>query len=175
MHGPYHSRQNRSISWWLHVDSLTPFVTRSSAAMILTVCDVQLGGMIWNAIAYIVEGNCNTVKFIDGLAQNCSNSSALAMELLQSCTKPSIYWYHKLHCTDSSRKLTSLWPHKRHPISRPDGRTMGCLLEGFGRKLIALYVTVFVFHQNNSVCKSWNICHNCNERKLGLSCWENLG
>ena len=27
---------------------------------------------------------------IDGLVQDCSNSSALAMELLQSCTKPSI-------------------------------------------------------------------------------------
>ena len=26
---------------------------------------------------------------IDGLVQDCSNSSALAMELLQSCTKPS--------------------------------------------------------------------------------------
>ena len=29
-------------------------------------------------------------QYIDGLAQDCSNSSALAMELLQSCTKPSI-------------------------------------------------------------------------------------
>ena len=28
--------------------------------------------------------------YIDGLVQSCSNSSALAMELLQSCTKPSI-------------------------------------------------------------------------------------
>ena len=28
---------------------------------------------------------------IDGLVQNCNNYSALAMELLQSCTKPSIY------------------------------------------------------------------------------------
>ena len=28
---------------------------------------------------------------IDGLVQDCSNSSALAMELLQSCTKPSIF------------------------------------------------------------------------------------
>ena len=27
---------------------------------------------------------------IDGLVQDCSNSSALAMELLQSCTKPLI-------------------------------------------------------------------------------------
>ena len=28
---------------------------------------------------------------IDGLVLDCSNSSALAMEFLQSCTKPSIY------------------------------------------------------------------------------------
>ena len=28
---------------------------------------------------------------IDDLVQDCSNSSALAMELLQSCTKPSIW------------------------------------------------------------------------------------
>ena len=31
---------------------------------------------------------------IDGLVQDCSNSSALAMELLQSCTKPLI-WHYK--------------------------------------------------------------------------------
>ena len=28
--------------------------------------------------------------YVDGLVQDCSNSSALAVELLQSCTKPSI-------------------------------------------------------------------------------------
>ena len=32
-----------------------------------------------------------TVLDIDGLVQDCSISSALAMEMLQSCTKPSIY------------------------------------------------------------------------------------
>ena len=31
---------------------------------------------------------------IDGLVQDCSNSIANALELLQSCTKPSI-WYCK--------------------------------------------------------------------------------
>ena len=30
-------------------------------------------------------------KYIDGLVQDCSNSSALAIELLQPCTKPYIY------------------------------------------------------------------------------------
>ena len=33
---------------------------------------------------------------IDGLVQDCSNSSALAMELLQSCTNPLI-WFTLLH------------------------------------------------------------------------------
>ena len=28
---------------------------------------------------------------MDGLAQGCSNSSVIAMELLQSCAKPAIY------------------------------------------------------------------------------------
>ena len=31
--------------------------------------------------------------YIDGLAQDCSNSIANALELLQSCTKPSICLY----------------------------------------------------------------------------------
>ena len=30
------------------------------------------------------------IQHIDGLVQDCGNSSALAMELLQSCTKPSL-------------------------------------------------------------------------------------
>ena len=29
--------------------------------------------------------------YIDGLVQDCSNSIANALELVQSCTKPSIY------------------------------------------------------------------------------------
>ena len=29
--------------------------------------------------------------YLDGLVQDCSNSIAKALELLQSCTKPSIY------------------------------------------------------------------------------------
>ena len=32
------------------------------------------------------------MNLIDGLVHDCSISSALAMELLQSCTKPSIFW-----------------------------------------------------------------------------------
>ena len=40
------------------------------------------------------------VLYIDGLVQDCNNSIVNALELLQSCTKPSISWY----CIQS-------WPH----------------------------------------------------------------
>ena len=36
----------------------------------------------------------NSMVYIKGLGQDCSNSSELAMELLQSCIKPSIYQLH---------------------------------------------------------------------------------
>ena len=38
-------------------------------------------------------GRCISMNplYIDGLLHNCSNSSALAIELLQSYTKPSMY------------------------------------------------------------------------------------
>ena len=36
-------------------------------------------------------------EHIDGLAQDCSNSSALSMALLQFCTKPST-WSHRIYC-----------------------------------------------------------------------------
>ena len=32
--------------------------------------------------------------YFDGLVQECSNSIANALELLQSCTKPSIHVFH---------------------------------------------------------------------------------
>ena len=35
--------------------------------------------------------SCISIHHIDGLAQDCSNSIALAMQLLQSCTKPSMF------------------------------------------------------------------------------------
>ena len=47
------------------------------------------------------------VLHIEGLAQDCSNSIANALELLQSCTKPSICImlkpYHLIQVTDFSR------------------------------------------------------------------------
>ena len=38
-----------------------------------------------------IHASWDTQHYIDGLVQDGSNSSALAIELLQSCTKPSIW------------------------------------------------------------------------------------
>ena len=50
-------------------------------------------------ITYIISYIATQVH-VDGLAQDCSISSALAMEILQFCTKPSMFSLHsrsKLH------------------------------------------------------------------------------
>ena len=41
----------------------------------------------YNEDLFPVHKHC----YFDGLEQDCSNSIALAMELLQSCPKPTIY------------------------------------------------------------------------------------
>ena len=44
-----------------------------------------------NILRNVYSGQQITRSWINGLTQDCSNSSALAVELLQSCTKPSIW------------------------------------------------------------------------------------
>ena len=41
-----------------------------------------------------IKGKTLQVKYIDGLVQDCNNSSALEMELLQSCANP--FYIHKI-------------------------------------------------------------------------------
>ena len=47
-------------------------------------------------------------------------------------------WYCIDHCSDWGRVLITVWTHKRHPIARPNGWAMGCILWRFGRKLTVL-------------------------------------
>ena len=78
---------------------------------------------------------------LDGLVQNCSNSIANALELLQSCTKPSIWsliqsntvlmrsnitGYSVQHCSDSSSTEIRVYTHKGHHIARPHWGAMEC-------------------------------------------------
>ena len=74
----------------VNATTTVPFFFFSTSTRSNRVCDV-----LWLADPHWPSGDSGRMNssggaYIDGLAQDCSNSSALAMELLQSCTKPSI-------------------------------------------------------------------------------------
>ena len=52
----------------------------------------------------------NLLLIIDGLVQYCSNSSALALELLQSCTKPSTCTFAQMHWVLLGKSLMKWTP-----------------------------------------------------------------
>ena len=47
--------------------------------------------MLWLCRDYFASLDYTSSVYIDGLAQDCSNSITNALELLQFCSKPSIY------------------------------------------------------------------------------------
>ena len=88
-----------------------------------------------------------TVEYNDGLVQDCSISSALAMEILQSCNKPSISWsmmtYYIERHIDQHRIQMRLWTHKTQPISHPHGwARVWFWRKSLGYKEISLYFEV---------------------------------
>ena len=60
------------------------------------------------------------------------------IQLSAVITRSNLSRYYIRHCDNSGRKWVRFENHNRHPIPRPHGRAMGCLLWGFRRKLTAL-------------------------------------
>ena len=100
------------------------------------------------------------VKYIDGLVQDCSNSSPSEIELLQSCAEPSLY-IHKIcnkyistHCILDVGKLVIIascnsfdiiWGHRFETVKLPvflsvDSNQHICTLAGsFARDHLSDY------------------------------------
>ena len=55
------------------------------------------------------------------------------------------FWYCIHRYNDWGRVWITVWTHKMHPISCPDGRAMGCILWGLKRTLTALQCHIYVF------------------------------
>ena len=75
-------------------DTLAPRITKSPAAMVLYKQDKQVLVFWMEKFQLPEHSQCSEIRQvtnIDGLVQDCSNSIANALELLQSCTKPSNY------------------------------------------------------------------------------------
>ena len=56
-------------------------------------CEILLPSVDVLAFSFVIYIYMFIYIYIDGLVQDCSNSIANELELLQSCTKPSIYIY----------------------------------------------------------------------------------
>ena len=77
------------------------------------------------------------MKYIVSLVQGCSNSIANGLELLQSCTKPSIWnrtQYWKQQCNDKGRTRTRIWTPKKMLHTVCWEQALGCLIWGNGEK-----------------------------------------
>ena len=79
------------IVWWLQVQH-TDQTKNSQKAHHSSPSRVSYGVSFVSVWRKIVSQSSSTVGAIEGLMPDCSNSSALALELLQACTKPSLYW-----------------------------------------------------------------------------------
>ena len=77
---------------------------------------------------------CRWRDDIDGLSQHCNISSALAMRILQSCTKPSTWdWLNWWGPSSMTLVHQTMWymtitSHERHDIS--NHQPLDCLLKG---------------------------------------------
>ena len=82
--------------------------------------DIYTGVIKWICVRIMFIHKAKKEAYIDGLVQDCSSSSALTMELLQSGTKPLISTCYNLG------KLTTI----RHcDMSFPDTQNMKYLLD----------------------------------------------
>ena len=101
-----------------------------------------------------VLGEIFPVSHINGLVQDCSISSALAMEILQPCSKPSIYSTPQELCTQCAFvlvwsklispiffRVTSLALGQSYVCSNVYWQSMGCYL---WIQVRSLFLTVFI-------------------------------
>ena len=137
----------------MQTDSLFIFWWVYSVTELLFSCWI----FIYLSLSIFTRSSMNTLgpgeAYIDGLVEDCSNSSALAMELLQSCTKPSIRIRNICHHFSGY----GLWPVRRHAITCNDFKLLSVLTPALFTKLSETWVKMQVLIQENvfenSLCK----------------------
>ena len=97
---------------------------------------------ILNPVYYHIYGILNPVNYhmycilnpvyyhIDGLVQDCSNSIANTLQLLQSCTKPSIYGTYWTMCTIMRGILNPVYCHIWYTEPCYDGLQLYHFIQG---------------------------------------------
>ena len=76
---------------------------------------------------------------VNGLVQDCSNSIANALELLQSCTKPSMWLYTLVHSLVMMSPEATTFGHFILSFMRPHSQHFKCLCIAFCFLFVRLY------------------------------------
>ena len=83
--GPEIQKTNKATDFFLNLISCQHFQTAQQLLINLPACVLLLYAQ------QTIHHYFNSIQYVDGLVQDCCTSSALARQLLQSCTKPSMY------------------------------------------------------------------------------------
>ena len=99
-------------------------------------------------LSHLTKGNMYNLWFRYLISHQCFISNQVlvvaANKVNLRCTVETLYstiYYSKYFIElnfDKSTQYVALWTHKRHPIPRPFGRAMECLLWVFQQKLTVL-------------------------------------
>ena len=95
-----------SEKWW----ALAVLVD-DKAFLVNTICNEDELCLWWvQSLIYVKPASlqCCVQYHVDGLVQDCSNSSVLTMELLQSCTKPSMLYCYIRRRYDGTQLSSTL-------------------------------------------------------------------
>ena len=114
---------------------VSSLVDRMSTNVLSTISKTVLG----------YGSNIICYKEINSATSCCTllgfNFSQLCLDQIQSSavlTRSNITWHCIHHWSDWAKVWTRVWAHKIHPIPRPNGPAMGCILWEFRRRLTVL-------------------------------------
>ena len=135
--------QTRTVSYWIHLPNLNSYIM----IFFLFKC-LQLGG-VFTEIHRILKWYSKTGRWTNGqdhlyvpiqLGRRRTMSQCVAHAPTVETLYSTIYYskYFIELNLDKSTQYVALWTHKRHPIPRPFGRAMECLLWVFQQKLTVL-------------------------------------
>ena len=101
--------------------------------------DAENVSIWWRHHAYLISRRSRSFVFV--LKQGQVLNASAEQNLWQSnavITRSILSRYYTRHWDDSNSTRTRLETHNKHPIARPNGRVMGCLLWVYWRKWPAL-------------------------------------
>ena len=82
--------RNKQVTVYTYIHPYTAEENNPKSASTCNVNKKEKKNQLISTIDMSVESKSSR-DYLDGLAQDCGNSSALALELMQSCTKPATW------------------------------------------------------------------------------------